>query len=526
MNKRKIIETIFLILSLAAVLWLVTTVTTLPGFFQVVLLVTLVGGATIYFVYPTLPFDFKFLALLLLGCALLGKGFSYLSPFEPIYIAEVTLLLCMVGTVLRWLSGDRLVLTVTHGAIFIWMAVVGCYLFDGFGKFGKLAIRDSAMGYYGLFFFAAFVLFERERVMKAYGTLMRWMLLFGCIGAVYLMAMSHFGFWSWPLASLALPQPDTYLPLISGFAATCFVLGAARKKPVFFVLGILATLLLLGNKTAGVFSFGCVMLFLVTFAKRLELLVAGVTTGVIAVLISAVMISAESKFFEEVIMQSDQVQTVIDIGEAGYVHGSGNDTTSDWRVSWWKIIIADTMAESPMFGMGLGADITGHFTEMILGISNASEYSRYPHSIIFTVFGRMGFLGLAVFLLYFGAILIFAAKFARRHFVGREIDTNALIVFAVFLGGLANALVQATYEAPYAAVQHWVCLAYLVAYHRRYGARPALVITEPSALPAKRVRRRERARQRVGDEPRAVPRWTPADCAKRPAGIAAPGNEG
>jgi hypothetical protein len=520
MNGRKIIETVFLILSLAAVLWLVTTVTTLPGIIQVVLLVMLIMGTTIYFVYPTLPFDFKFLALLLLGCALLGKGFSYLSPVEPIYIAEVTLMLCLVGMLLRWLSGQGFVLTPAHGVVFIWMAVVGCYLFDGFPKFGKLALRDSAMGYYGLFFFAAFTIFQRERAMKAFGTLVRWMLLFGWIGAVYLMAMAHFGPLSWPMAGLVLPQPDTYLPLISGFAATCFILGAARKKPVFFVLGIAATLLLLGNKTAGIFSFGCVMLFLVIFARRIELLVAGLATGVVAVLVSAIMISAESKFFEEVIMKSDQVQTVIDVGDAGYEHGSGNDSTSDWRVTWWKFIIADTMAESPMFGMGLGADITGHFTEMVLGRSNVSDYARYPHSILFTVFGRMGFLGLAVFLGYFGFVLVFAAKFARRHFVGGEIDTNALVIFSVFLGGLANSLVQATYEAPYAAVQHWVCLAYLVAYHHRYGRRPRLLVLMESAPSAVVAPRRERRERPPVDGERAAPRWTADDCANRQITVA------
>jgi|GEM_PF-1590896 len=518
MNGRKLIETIFLVLSLAGILWLVTTVTTLPGFFQVVMLATLVVVATIYFVYPTLPFDYKFLTLLLLGCALFGKGFSYVSPFEPVYIAEVTIVVCLGGLVFRWMRPHGFVLTVGHGVIFLWMAVVGFYLFDGFSKFGMLAIRDSAIGYYGLYFFFAFGMFQRERVLKAFGMASKWMVAFGCIGAGFVLIMAHFGPVSLRFMRFANPHPDTFLPLIVAFSATAFVVGAARKQPVFFLLGILGAFLLLSNKTAGLFSFGCVMLCLVVFAKRVELLFAGVATGFVAVLLAAILISAESKFFKEVILASDQVQTVIEVGDAGRAHSSGNDSTSDWRITWWKIVIADTMKESPMFGMGLGADISGHFAESVLGITDISDYARYPHSVLFTVFGRMGFVGLAVFLVYLGFIVVFSARFARRYFVGSDIDTSALIAFSIFIGGLANGLVQATYEAPYAAVQHWVCLAYLIAYDRRYRTRPRVV--REAAAPAEVVvgrRERQRRIQQPGDGKRPVPLWTPGDCANNRA---------
>ena len=47
------------------------------------------------------PIDAKLLFIVILGYALGGKGFAYVSPFEPIYIGEISLSFCMVGFLLR-----------------------------------------------------------------------------------------------------------------------------------------------------------------------------------------------------------------------------------------------------------------------------------------------------------------------------------------------------------------------------------------------------------------------------------------
>jgi len=102
------------------------------------------------------------------------------------------------------------------------------------------------------------------------------------------------------------------------------------------------------------------------------------------------------------------------------------------------------------------------------GVKDAATYARYPHCIIFNVFGRMGFVGLAVFLIMFIALLRFCILFTRKQLSYRIIDSGDLIALSIFFSGIMDSLVQATYEVPHGAITNWVCLGYLAAgYYRK-----------------------------------------------------------
>ena len=61
------------------------------GFFVILLLA----------LWRSIPIDAKLLYIIILGYALGGKGFAYVSPMEPIYISEICLAICMCGLLKR-----------------------------------------------------------------------------------------------------------------------------------------------------------------------------------------------------------------------------------------------------------------------------------------------------------------------------------------------------------------------------------------------------------------------------------------
>ena len=76
----------------------------------------------------------------------------------------------------------------------------------------------------------------------------------------------------------------------------------------------------------------------------------------------------------------------------------------DWRFTWWKMVISDVMKESPFYGLGLGSDISTEFHANYFqtGIDNTDVIiARYPHNILITVLGRLGIIGIIIFLLGF-----------------------------------------------------------------------------------------------------------------------------
>ncbi|MFN9026518.1 MAG: hypothetical protein ACK5VX_10055, partial [Akkermansiaceae bacterium] len=116
--------------------------------------------------------------------------------------------------------------------------------------------------------------------------------------------------------------------------------------------------------------------------------------------------------------------------------------------------------------------ISSHFLQSYMRIDLNSEeaikYARYPHNIVFTVFGRMGFVGLSIFV----ALLITVIKLLILVTRIQSRDTSpggktALLALLIVIAGIANSLVQSTYEVPYGAITHWFVLGYLIAYYQK-----------------------------------------------------------
>ena len=466
----KLIQILIIIVGLFVAFWVITSSVVLPENLQVSTLVSIILIGLIAVIFRKQPFDYKLLSLLLLGYAFAGKGFAYITPMEPIYIGEIVLIFCTLGYLLRLIKGAKLFPDPLHWLILIWMAVVGIYLIDGFQKFGKLAIRDSAIGYYGIFFFASYAIFRNGKLNRAFGKvliaciLLSYMGCFIVITGIYDKVFTH----SVIVHKYFEPHADAYLPLVA--AGTIFGLmeGITRKSILFLFIGAIGFILLAGSKTAGIFALIVLIGFLVVFVRRVDLLVTSAIAVTITAVTFGILLASGSTAIEKKIMESDQIRTISDVGNSS---GRANDSTSDWRISWWSIIAEDTMKENPLYGCGLGGDISGHFLESVMRMDiksiNAQSYARYPHCVIMTVFGRLGLVGLSFFIILLFGFARFLILYARRYLRETHIDSTGLIAFSIFLAGVANAMVQSTYEVPHGAIMNWVCLGYLVAHYHQ-----------------------------------------------------------
>src|SRR5262249_54438655 len=76
-----------------------------------------------------------------------------------------------------------------------------------------------------------------------------------------------------------------------------------------------------------------------------------------------------------------------DVGDAA----AGNN---EFRAAWWKSVIDETNDKSPLLGLGFGYDLAKKFLISYRAVNPYEFDTRSPHSILLTIFGRMGIVGI------------------------------------------------------------------------------------------------------------------------------------
>jgi len=391
------------------------------------------------------PLDAKLLFIIILGYALGGKGFAYVSPMEPVYIGEICLALCMFGLMIR-LRLAGLFDTSIHKLIWVYLIYAGIHLMVDYGQYRLLAIRDSATAYYSLYFFAAYSLFQNEIIVTAFERIIKIAIVF----AIVQLAATFF----WFRFPGFYPHADAYIPLIVGGALYFLIRGAESKKIFYILIGGIAVVALFSGKTAGVLGLLGVLGVGIVFGRVKSLMLPTLFVGGLGIVALAAAIVISPDFFAEHIASGDTVET-FGISEGEFVGLSG---TSSWRMDWWMMIWDDVIRSAPFWGLGFGSDISTAFLGQKMG-----ELVRYPHNVIFTVIGRLGLIGLVIFITLFVAIGMFCIRFCSRYYNSPNRRDADLICPAVVIAGMLNGIVQATYEVPHGAITHWVCLGYIVA---------------------------------------------------------------
>ena len=398
-----------------------------------------------------IPIDIKFLFIVMLGYAIGGKGFAYLSPVAPIYIGEICFAFCLFGYVLRsrqWGLMD----TPIHKLIWIYIIYAAIHLQIDYAEYGVLAIRDSATVYYAFFFIAAFVMFRNERVVDAFEKIIKVTIVFGIIqwgSGLILRTMGIYIF-----IPGYHPHCDSSIPLLT--AASLFFLckGMESKSIICIVTGAVATVFLMNTKTAAFIAFFAVFGTAVFWGRVKGLLVPSSIIILIGTISIAIIAMVNTDIAMDMLSGGEHAEALgIQGGEFVGLSGS-----SSWRWDWWMTIWDDTMKMAPFLGQGFGSDISTPY----LGYSEHALSVRYPHNIIFTIVGRLGLIGLIIFMPLFIAVGVYSLILCKRFFQSPHRRDADLIAYAIVVAGMINGVLQATYEVPYGAITHWVCVGYLV----------------------------------------------------------------
>jgi hypothetical protein len=421
-----------------------------------------------------------FLAIVLLGYALLGKGFAYLG-FPPLYIGEIALL---AGIVVFVSSGAWIGSFATFPSLVLVTAMtwVAMRTVPFLGVHGIDALRDAVVVLYGGFAFIviALVLEDARRidtVIRYYGS---FLLSFPAI---------PLAFWLTRYWGDYLPKYGPNVPIVEIGAsavgthlagAAVFVLVGYRKVSWLWTATWFGTLAMIAATNRGATT---AVLLAVAFAfvmlGKLRLMLAITGAGLV---IFAGLLALEAAVFkyDEVTDSADRPVSAHQILEnaRSIVSESGQQTegTKRWRLDWWDVIMADTLY-GPNFwtgrGFGLNLAVADGFVETG-DPSNPRPLTRSPHNAHMTVLARGGVPGIVLWslvLLSWAGMMLHAMLVARSR--GHKQWSNLFLwVFCYATAIAINATFDVALEGPMQGIWFWSLIGLGIGTVMVYRAQP------------------------------------------------------
>jgi hypothetical protein len=267
------------------------------------------------------------------------------------------------------------------------------------------ALRDSAIWYYGIFFFIGLALTTREAIADRFWLLIRRIWIISLVwnvadicsrhqlshsgpiipwrGVPVLFNATHEAGQNLALGSLIVlctttlyrrPFLRSFLALVAALGLALFVISDGRGMRLGFAAALLTMLLL---------SFGARRR--PNFNERLITLMAGALP----------LVALAALIF------SGQVMRLSSLDRFAGVDPSNPDGTANWRLIWWQNLYDHVMETNPAVGIGFGQSL--HIYNPLLESDDEEFVVRSPHNFNVTVFTRMGFSGLC---LWAGVLII------------------------------------------------------------------------------------------------------------------------
>jgi hypothetical protein len=454
MQSNKILQAVTLLLMMLFSMLAISSLLEVNDSLRNVILGVGIFIVILFFAWRNIRVDAKLLFIVILGYALGGKGFAYISPFEPIYIGEISLSLCALG----YLARPRqfyLLETPIHRWIWVYVLYAGLHLIVDYTEYRLLALRDSSMAYYSLFFIISFSLFQNETIINAFQKVIKIVVVFAAVSVVFALLFYNLRF---PGFS---PHVDAYMPLCAGLILYSLVIGIEKAKVHYAIFACIVLVGLATTKTATLLALVAVVSCAILCGGLRKLIMPSLIVAALGLVSISTLAFINAELVVDLFL-GGQTGEAFGLDGGDFVGFSG---TSELRLLWWTTVCVDTVRDAPFWGQGFGADITGPFLEAWLGAAYADPtgYARYPHNVMITNFGRLGYIGLGLFSILYVTMGIFVLKFCRRFFSSPDRRDADLVCFSIVVAGMVNSVLQSTYEVPYAAITHWVCLGYMAA---------------------------------------------------------------
>ncbi|MCA6114370.1 O-antigen ligase family protein [Bradyrhizobium sp. WSM 1738] len=422
------------------------------------------------------------LAIVLLGYALMGKGFAYLG-FPPLYVGEMAFL---TGIVVFLRIGAYVGTLATLPALLLaaLMALVLARTLPFVGLYGFDSLRDSAIIIYGGFAFIVISLLLEDA--RRINVMLRYYRIMLASFPAMLVGLLLAKYWGNDIPRLYGPVPIVDIgPSAVGThlaGGMVFALIGYRKVSFFWIVVWFAMLVLVSatNRGATLAVIVPVTIAMLALGRyRLMLATVVVTVGVFAALLAlestfGAYEEARGGSWERPVSAHQIVENAKSIiGQSG----EQTEGTKLWRLNWWDVIINDTIY-GPNFWTGRGfginlADADGFF-EGSIGGRDPRPPTRSPHNAHMTLLARAGVPGLVLWALvlvsWFGMLMraILTAR-ARGH---KQWADLFLFIGCYAAAILINATFDVVLEGPMQGIWFWCLFGFGVGSVMIYRAQP------------------------------------------------------
>ncbi len=407
-----------------------------------------------------------------------NRGFAQLqlAPGLPLFPAEAVLLIAVPALLTRLAQkrAQAFRRDTLNYAVVLWALLGAARLPVDFSRHGFLAARDFAMVYYTAFFFLG----QAFAVHAGSAQLLRRALTAACL-ALPLLAPAFRYFPDFFLGTLTVRGvPLIYYKddlLATLFAAAFFWLWTRWESHHHrtWLVPIAACLLMIGTtaspRAAMVAVAGVTGFWLL--AHRWRIAVAQTAVIGTATLIALLLFALTNRDLRETAAYStyENIISIFDYEAKGsYANRDSGDPGDNnrFRLVWWRSVTEETIEDNPVFGLGFGHDLASRFLADY-GLIGADDFSaRSPHSMILSVFGRMGAAGLACWLAVAAGMVAMTRRIFRHGTAdGRGLASVAWVIWI-------SACFGVVLEGPMGAVVFWTLL----------GLANASVSPEPEAI--------------------------------------------
>ena len=344
--------------------------------------------------------------------------------------------------------------------LLLWVLLGVCRIPLDAQSYGLMALRDFAMVYYAAFFFIAQALAHHQpSALLLRRTLTASFLVLLVVAAIDKLAPNVLLGLTVRGIPLIYFKGDLLAALLAAGFFWFWTRWESSDRPGWHLPAV-ASLLLLGTTAsprAALVATGIVTgIWLAARRWRIALLQLAVV--VIGLGITGIVVATGYRSLNDTTAYAtyESVISVFDLAGTGTYtsqHESGDPGGNNrFRIVWWQAVADETLAEAPVFGLGFGHDLAARFLSDY-GLLGAEDFTaRSPHSMVMSVFGRMGLVGLVLWL---GVTAAMGALTYRRFREGGPDALGLLSIAWVFWVSAAFGIVL---EGPMGAVVFWTVL--------------------------------------------------------------------
>lgn len=433
--------------------------------------VALVGACVVAFirlvVFRRVQNEALIVGFLLLGYIVGNRGFAQLSVGGPFFFGEVGLGVCAAILLIRFAVNRRPLFPNTPlGWSIVFLLVLGAFrlYLDVVAKVSgvnmMMALRDSAVIYYAGFFMVGYQAAQHEPSRR----FVHRCVLGACVLLLVVAMMElflpgtllRFTFRGNPL----IYQKGDLITSYLAFASFYFLLHPSSKSTRFIWIGLsiaaFAAMMLFLQRAGLVGYFLAAVLLIV--ARRPQFIWNQFLVGLAVIIVFMTLSAANMQKDSQMIAQAlDKLESIVDVSQSRQYRSAAGEQKADnnqYRLVWWRSVADETFEKGPWLGLGFGYDLAAGFLRNYYAGVRFEFGARSPHSIWFTVLGRMGVIGLLAFTVV--SFLIFREAYfaARRVAIGRA-STDTLADWCCVLVLFGAASFGVVLEGPMGGVLFW-----------------------------------------------------------------------